>query len=134
MKLPSFSFRTSVVILFGTTLGVLTTGCPEPGCPQCTIKRAQFTIDRAEGEIVDVVMHSEGMLTGHCDGEEKPEGCTLTERESLGVLREEEKQEAALPFKTDSDDRVTVRIDVHRKDRDGNVIVQTPAPKVEISK
>lgn len=131
MKLPSFALLPSVVILFGAALGVLSTGCPAAGCPQCTLKKAQFTISPADGEIVDVVMHSEGVFTKHCGGERDPDGCTLSEKESLGALREGKQDPQPLPWESDDDDRITVRVDVHRR-TDRGVVVQTPAPAVSI--
>jgi hypothetical protein len=129
MKLPSFALLPAVTLLLGVTL--LSTGCPAPTCPQCTIKKAQFTISPAEGTIVDVVMHSDGEFTGHCAGQRDPDGCTLTDEHSLGVLPQNVRQEPPLPWETDDDDQVDVRILVHRQTASGTV-VQTPAPTVTI--
>jgi hypothetical protein len=131
MKLPSFALLPSVAITVGALLGIFSTGCPAAGCPQCTIKKAQFTISPAEGTIVDVVMHSDGEFTGHCDGQRDPDGCTLTDEHSLGVLPENVRQEEPLPWETDDDDQIDVRILVHRQTASGTV-VQTPAPTVTI--
>lgn len=131
MKLPSSPFLPSVAIMLGAALGILTTGCPQAGCPPCSLKKAQFTISPAEGTIVDVVMHSEGNFTGHCAGQRDPDGCTLTDDHSLGVLPQNVRQEPPLPWETDDDDQVDVRILVHRQTASGTV-VQTPAPTVTI--
>jgi hypothetical protein len=131
MQLPTFFSVSGVTIVFGVVLGILSTGCPAPTCPQCTIKKAQFTIPSAEGTIVDVVMKSEGDFTGHCDGERDSDGCQLSDEQSLGVLPENVRQEEHLPWQTDDDDQVTVRIEVMRQTSRGTT-VQVPAPVVTI--
>lgn len=132
MKLPSITTLWTVGAFVGAVLGTFVTGCPSAGCPQCTIKKAQFTIPRAEGAITEVVMDMECKFTGHCDGERDPDGCKLSETERLGVLRENERIEEPLPWETDDDDECTVEVEVTRQLADGSKVVQTPGPSVTI--
>jgi hypothetical protein len=120
--------------LFGAAVGLLVTGCPSPGCPQCSLKNANFTINPAEGAIVDVVMKSTADFTGHCAGEKDPAGCTRSDERSLGVLPERKAQKVPLPWESDDDDVLRVTIDVVREAPDGGTRIQTPAPAVTISR
>lgn len=129
---PSYSVLTAG--LLGAAVGLLVTGCPSPGCPQCSLKNANFTINPAEGAIVDVVMKSEADFTGHCAGERDPDGCSKSEERSLGVLPERKKQKFPLPWESDDDDVLRVTIDVVREAPGGGTTIQTPAPAVTISR